>query len=102
MPSSRVSGARRLWEILGGPSRKTARRLIFVVAFAALSAVDQAPVAQESKPDPAPPTDFIYASQLGTGIYNVAGRVVQVYRIPINIRLRTIEDDGWGSDCDSR
>jgi hypothetical protein len=54
--------------------------------------------AQEVKPpgDGSDLINFVYASQLGTGIYQVDGRSVQVYRIPVSFRLRTIEDDGWG------
>jgi hypothetical protein len=41
---------------------------------------------------------FAFASQAGSGIYSIEGRVVQIYRLPIRFRLRRLEDDRvWGA-----
>ena len=47
--------------------------------------------------DPAP-LSFAFASQAGSGIYDIEGRVVQIYRIPIEFTVRPYEKDGkWGA-----
>jgi hypothetical protein len=40
---------------------------------------------------------FAFASQAGSGIYSIEGRVVQIYRIPIDFDIKKLEDDRvWG------
>lgn len=40
--------------------------------------------------------NYAYASVFGSGLYAVAGRSVQVYRLPFSYRLRSAEESGWG------
>ncbi|HEX4824440.1 MAG TPA: hypothetical protein VFV19_09010 [Candidatus Polarisedimenticolaceae bacterium] len=41
---------------------------------------------------------FAFATQAGSGIYNIEGRVVQIYRIPIDFNIRELtEDRVWGA-----
>ena len=42
------------------------------------------------------PISFAFASQAGTGIYEVEGRLVQIYRLPIAFTAKPIEDGRWG------
>jgi hypothetical protein len=59
--------------------------LLFVTAAAAARAADDKPLS------------FAFASQAGSGIYNIEGRVVQIYRIPIRFTLKPLEEDElWG------
>ena len=44
------------------------------------------------------PINFVFSTQLGSGIYSVAGQTVQVYRIPISFAVRKLnEDRKWGA-----
>ncbi|MCW5623184.1 MAG: hypothetical protein KIT73_00500 [Burkholderiales bacterium] len=53
--------------------------------------------AQERSPQPRGELiDWTYASTFGTGIYNVGGRTVTVFRVPFSHRLRMPDDDQWG------
>jgi hypothetical protein len=52
--------------------------------------------AQEEEEDPELPINFVFATQLGTGIYSVGGSTVQVYRIPISHTIRKLENHPWG------
>lgn len=41
---------------------------------------------------------FAFAAQAGSGIYSIEGRVVQIYRIPVDFTVRPLEDDSvWGA-----
>ena len=43
------------------------------------------------------PLSFAFASQAGTGIYEVEGRTVQIYRIPMAFAVKPLDEDrGWG------
>lgn len=45
-----------------------------------------------------PSLSFAFASQAGSGIYTVEGRVVQIYRIPVGFTVKPLtEDDVWGA-----
>ncbi|MDX1384742.1 MAG: hypothetical protein R3190_13910 [Thermoanaerobaculia bacterium] len=50
---------------------------------------------QEESEDPGFFPNFIYASQLGVGAYQKDELTVKVARLPIGMRLRSVED-GWG------
>jgi hypothetical protein len=59
----------------------------------AVLAASTAAIAQEE-----PSLSFAFASQAGSGIYTVEGRVVQIYRIPVGFTVKPLEDDGdWGA-----
>jgi len=42
------------------------------------------------------PISFAFASQAGTGIYEVEGRTIQIYRLPIAFTAKPIKDGRWG------
>ena len=44
------------------------------------------------------PLSFAFASQAGSGIYDVEGRVVQIYRIPLSFSVKRLGEDAgdWG------
>jgi hypothetical protein len=56
--------------------------LLFVVADCAL--------AQSAPPSTPPPTfaNYGFASELGSGVYSISGRTVQIYQIPLKFNLR--------------
>jgi hypothetical protein len=46
-----------------------------------------------------PSLSFAFASQAGSGIYSVEGRVVQIYRVPVAFTVKRLDDDRmWGAD----
>jgi hypothetical protein len=40
--------------------------------------------------------NFAFATQLGSGVYSVSGRTLQIYRLPFSHTLRTTEDSSFG------
>ncbi|TVM02407.1 MAG: hypothetical protein CV087_09630, partial [Candidatus Brocadia sp. WS118] len=40
--------------------------------------------------------NYAFSTQLGSGIYRVSGRTVQIYRLSVSIRLLSSEERGWG------
>jgi hypothetical protein len=40
--------------------------------------------------------NYAFATQLGSGIYRVSGRTVQIYRLSVAIQLLSSEERGWG------
>jgi hypothetical protein len=70
------------------------RGFTFLVLVALM--LGAAPVlAQEEEEDL--PINFVFATQLGSGIYSVGDQTIQVYRIPISVTLRKLGDDRkWG------
>jgi hypothetical protein len=40
--------------------------------------------------------NYAFASQLGSGVYDVSGRLVQIYRVPVDIPVRDTEDRAPG------
>lgn len=43
------------------------------------------------------PLSFAFASQAGSGIYSIEGRVVQIYRIPIDFTIKPLDEERvWG------
>lgn len=43
------------------------------------------------------PLSYAFASQAGSGIYSVEGRVVQIYRIPVSFDVKPLEEESrWG------
>ncbi len=68
------------------------------IALAFLAALVVLPAAaQEPEPaEPEPLVNFVFASQLGSGVYATGNSVVQVYRIPISWDAIPVEDRAWG------
>jgi len=68
---------------------------IFLVAALILSAAPA--MAQNGEEEEELPLNFVFATQLGSGIYEVGGRTVQVYRIPLSQTIRKLKEDRkWG------
>jgi len=40
--------------------------------------------------------NYAFATQLGSGVYSVAGRLIQVYRIPFSYKVREEKEGDWG------
>jgi hypothetical protein len=40
--------------------------------------------------------NFAFATQLGSGVYSVSGRTLQIYRLPFSHTLKSSEDSGFG------
>ena len=40
--------------------------------------------------------NFAFATQLGSGIYTIDGRTIQIYRLPLSYTIRPDTDDRWG------
>lgn len=43
------------------------------------------------------PYNYAFATQLGSGIYEVNGRTVQIYRLTGALRLREVDEGKWGA-----
>jgi hypothetical protein len=61
-------------------------------ALGSVAAMAAAPLQQSEKPV----ADFTFASQLGSGIYSVSGRIVQVYQLPVEWELSPPTDTELG------
>jgi len=71
--------------------------LACAVAAATVSIHDSAFAAQRANDDGSPATlNYAFATQLGSGIYRINDRTVQVYRLSGPIRLREGEFGHWG------
>ncbi len=40
--------------------------------------------------------NFAFATQLGSGVYSVSGRTLQIYRLPFSHTLKSTDDSGFG------
>jgi len=40
--------------------------------------------------------NFAFATQLGSGVYSVSGRTLQIYRLPFGHTLKSTDDSGFG------
>ena len=54
------------------------------------------PSGAQSTEEPGVVFNYAFATQLGSGIYRVNGRTVQVYRLAVSVGLRDAETKGWG------
>ncbi|HEU4689280.1 MAG TPA: hypothetical protein VFS23_12990 [Vicinamibacterales bacterium] len=41
--------------------------------------------------------NFAFATQLGSGVYSVSGRTLQIYRLPFRFDLKAVDDSGFGA-----
>jgi len=73
-------------------------RTISKLALLALAATPQAVVRAAEDEAPVP---YVYAYRLGSGIYTVEGRTVQLYRIPVGYRIPGREERRWGIELRS-
>lgn len=77
-------------------ARPTARGLATGLVAALLGALPSPRAAGESAPlrdSELPEANFAFAHRLGTGVYEISGRTVQVYSLPFEWRLREREAD---------
>jgi hypothetical protein len=68
-------------------------------SWLALLAITLAPVAQAQSllsGDEQNVVNFAFATQLGSGVYSVSGRTLQIYRLPFRYDLRSADDSGPG------
>ena len=71
----------------------------FRYALIALLAITQAPVVHSQtllSGDEQNVVNFAFATQLGSGVYSVSGRTLQIYRLPFRYDLRSADDSGPG------
>ncbi|HSY07103.1 MAG TPA: hypothetical protein VK820_01045 [Steroidobacteraceae bacterium] len=47
-------------------------------------------------PPPSQPASYVFATELGSGVYDVAGRTLLVYRLPLGYDLREATEDAPG------
>ena len=69
--------------------------VLFVVPAAAQPAEGPAPTTPLRESE-LPEANFAFAHRLGTGIYEISGRTVQVYSLPFERRLRERDDERAG------
>ncbi len=74
--------------------RRASFRIFLLLATGALTETSLS--AQEVRAEQSELLHFGFASQVGSGVYDVNGRTVQIYRIPVGVRLRSLEDNDWG------
>jgi len=80
-----------------GPTEAFALMKSLVVL--ALLTVTQAPVARAQtllSSDEQNVANFAFATQLGSGVYSVSGRTLQIYRLPFSHTLKATDDSGFG------
>lgn len=69
-------------------------------SWVALLAIALAPVAQAQSllsGDEQNVVNFAFATQLGSGVYSVSGRTLQIYRLPFSYDLKSADDSGPGA-----
>jgi hypothetical protein len=74
------------------PPFRTSLCCLLLLAAPAVGEAQEPPV----EPEQEPKINFVFASQLGSGVYSAGDRSVQVYRIPIPVTLRSEEEHRWG------
>jgi hypothetical protein len=78
-------------------AERSGRTYCTVLIFLALAlACESEALAQAEEEDPSSRLNYAFAVYLGSGIYNVDGRTIQIYRIPVSYTIRQIEDRAWG------
>jgi len=50
----------------------------------------------DTEPPASQPASYVFATELGSGVYEVGGRTLLVYRLPMGYDLREATDDGPG------
>ena len=69
-------------------------------SWVALLAITLAPMAQAQSllsGDEQNVVNFAFATQLGSGVYSVSGRTLQIYRLPFSYDLKSADDSGPGA-----
>jgi hypothetical protein len=84
--------------LLGRHERGAAGRLAAVVlGLLALAAGETAAAADTLSVDEKEEFNYAFATEVGSGVYEISGRTLQVYRLPLSYTFRTTEDTrrGW-------
>jgi len=93
--SSRTKNARRAGWYAGARTVRS-RALLPLLLATAFLASPPAAVAQEVRAENSNLLHFAFASQAGSGVYDVNGRSVVIYRIPISVGLPAVDEASWG------
>ena len=72
------------------------KRLLGVIALALHGAMAAAAGSTPPEPPASQPASYAFATELGSGVYDVAGRTLLVYRLPFNYVLREANEDEPG------
>ena len=72
------------------------KRLLGVIAGALYGAPPALGAATTAEPPASQPASYVFATELGSGVYDVGGRTLLVYRLPLGYDLREPTDDGPG------
>ncbi len=77
-----------------GPCPPAGRFLsaLLPLLLAGTAAGAQQPLSTEEKQV----VNYAFATQLGSGVYSVSGRLIQVYRIPFSYKIREEKPGDWG------
>jgi hypothetical protein len=72
------------------------KRLLGVIAGALYGAPPALGAATTAEPPASQPASYVFATELGSGVYDVGGRTLLVYRLPMGYDLRETTDDEPG------
>jgi hypothetical protein len=71
-------------------------RLLGVIACTVCGLGRAAAATTAAQPPPAQPASYVFATELGSGVYDVGGRTLLVYRLPLGYDLREPTEDAPG------
>src|ERR1700680_1574502 len=69
---------------------------VFDAIVAALYGSSVMAAASSAAPPASQPASYVFATELGSGVYDVSGRTLLVYRLPFSYSLRAASEDGPG------
>jgi hypothetical protein len=69
---------------------------VFDAIVAALYGSSVMAAASSAAPPASQPASYVFATELGSGVYDVSGRTLLVYRLPFSYALRAASEDGPG------
>jgi hypothetical protein len=72
------------------------KRRLGVIVTALYNGAAAAATATSAEPPASQPASYVFATELGSGVYDVAGRTLLVYRLPFSYSLRTASEDSFG------
>ena len=91
--------ARTEWRQDRRAASRQSRQSRLLQLLLALLTVTQAPVTRAQtllSRDEQNVANFAFATQLGSGVYSVSGRTLQIYRLPFSHTLKSADDSGFG------
>jgi hypothetical protein len=81
------------WQRISPPRRWAVSLAGATLAFAQLARAQEQ--TQETRPR-SQPASYAFATQIGSGLYEVDDRMLLIYRLPLSNRLREATSDRWG------